>query len=138
MAITDPGDVKSILAAVKARLEVIQAQWKALDDERNALMQVQRHYAGGGVMRAPNTAPNAGPAFSRMGPTEALREYLSIHSGFTPSQVLDALEPVVVSKSADIRKTLSWTIGDLVKRGEVERRNGKLYIASEESAIEDA
>lgn len=143
---TDSGSVQSILAAVKARLRSIEKQWKDLDDERNVLLQTKALYERNGDgsaephplagTLAKTMAQTTAKQLKGMGPSDAVRAFIAAHPGSSATEVIDALEPVIESKSGDRRKLISWTITDLRKRGSLEKREERLYIPGRAGYVE--
>jgi len=145
----DSGTVQSILAAVKTRLDAIEVQWRQLDEERRVLMATRDHYINHQVERplpetersgtAPSsvegTLPDMTP-FVGLGPTPAVRGFVTLYPGSTPSDVIRALADVIQSNSKGKPKLLSWTIGDLISKQVIEKRDGKLYPVSTAGAVD--
>jgi hypothetical protein len=128
MSDTKP-DVRALLDALDARINAIEVARKALGDERLLLLRTRAHYEAQSTGQPVNSvgpkqaaAPAAPAIISQMGLTNAVRYYIREFPGYTATQVINVLDGIVRTTSKEPRKIISWTIGELVRRKEVERR----------------
>lgn len=144
-AVAPTASVQPLVAAAKARLLEIEGSWKRiqdewtkLDTEKKALLSVLGMY-GASTTAPDDLAPLSGVTamkqplpqrFYEMGMTEGVQEYVKLHPGSTPAEVMDALENVVVSTSVGPakRKAISWMITNLVNDKKRLRRDDKLRL----------
>ena len=71
-----------------------------------------------------------------MGPTEAVRQIVRGEPGLTRVQVVERALPIVSTEPEQARGTLSVTILNLLKRGELLEEHARLYLLEEEKANE--
>jgi hypothetical protein len=71
-----------------------------------------------------------------MGPTEAVRQIVRGEPGLTRVQVVERALPIVSTEPEKARRTLSATILNLLKRGELLEEHSRLYLLEEEKANE--
>jgi hypothetical protein len=71
-----------------------------------------------------------------MGPTAAVRQIVREEPGLTRVQVVERALPIVSTKPEQARSTLSQTILNLLKRGELLEEHSRLFSLEEEKANE--
>lgn len=135
------GSVQSIVEAVRARLSTIDGEWRRLDTERRGLIATLEMYhatAEGDSedrdlppkMTSVQSLPVA--EFSKMGITEGVREFVRLYPGSSSAEIMDALEPLVQSKTSGpaLRKLISWTLTDMVNNRKQLTRDdqGRFYL----------
>jgi hypothetical protein len=122
-----------------ALVEGIRDRLREIDRERDHLLALLQLYEQGPTSngaKAPSTAGTAssakGPAPFRAiagGPTDRIMAVVTREPGLAYSEIIERAVQGITSGAEDPRKSLGSTLQSLVKRGKLERREGRHYPA---------
>jgi hypothetical protein len=124
---------------IRARLRLIGVEHARLERERNHLVALLEMYDHGPATNGTRSsrkaiarskrAPSRAAPFRAIagGPSERIRLVVNDTPGLSYSEVIDRAVEGIVSTAGDPRRSLGSTLQSLVKRGKVERRDGKHY-----------
>lgn len=113
------------------RLEdAIRARVAEIDTERDHLVALLEHYGNAAPTKrqpAPSTASPPRFEARASGLTERLLQVIQDTPGLIYREVLNGAEKGLVTNSNNPRRSLGSTLGSLVKKGKILKRQGKYY-----------
>ena len=113
-------ELLQIIGDAKSRLAELEIQTRTLERMRAEIVRIEG--------RAENGSP---------GPSEAVLEYLRHHSPSVATAIVEAVAPIIATKSQQRDRLIYNTLLQLTKRGRVVRNGTGFAIAPEHGDLND-
>src|SRR5687768_9012321 len=132
-------------------MRTIEQRLLQLEEERELLIRLRRIHSGGASAQAstlpapatvsasePETASGNGAVVAsrpsdaatiKLKPTPAILHVVRSEPGIEASKLIDRAERIADSESANVRSMLSWTAGELVRKGQLRKEDGRFFLA---------